>query len=64
MDLQYMVVGLRILHLVPAVLNVEVELKPQIEHAVIQNQNITESSVQDLLHSHVLVMNIHVQVYI
>ena len=63
MDLQYMVLGLRILHSVPAVLNVEVELKQQIEHATIQNQDITEVSVQGLLHTHVLVMSIHVQVY-
>ncbi len=62
MDLQYMVAGLRILNSVPAVLDVEVELKQQIEHAIIQNQDITEASVQDLLHPHVLVMAIHAQV--
>ena len=63
MNLQYMVAGLRILHSVPAVLNVEVDLKQQIEHAAIQNQDTTEVSVQGLLHTHVLVMSIHVQVY-
>ena len=62
MYLQYMVAGLRILHTVTAVLNVEVDLKQQLEHATIQNQDIMEDSVQDHLYSHVLAMNIHVQV--
>ena len=57
-----MVAGLRILHSVPAVLNVEVELKQQIEPAILQNQDTTEEIVQGLHHTHVLVMNIHVQV--
>ena len=64
MDLQYKVAGLRILNSVPVVLNVEVELKQWTERATIPNQDITEPSVQDLLHTHVLVMTIHVQVYL
>ena len=57
-----MVDGLHILHLVHVVPNVQVDLKEDIEHAIIQNQDTMESSVQALLQKHVLAMNIHVRV--
>ena len=62
MELQCMVDGLHILHLVPVVLNVLVELKQDTEHAIIQNQDTTEGSAQARLQTQVLAMNIHVQV--
>ena len=54
--------GLHILHLVHVVPNVQVELKQKLEHAIIQNQDTMEINVQGLLQTHVLAMNIHVQV--
>ena len=54
--------GLHILHSVTVVPNVQVELKQDIEHAIVQNQDIMESSVQARLQTHVLAMNIHVPV--
>ena len=63
MDLQCMVDGQHIQHLVPVVSNVLVALKKEIEHAIIQNQDTTEGSVQARLQTQVLAMNIHAQVY-
>ena len=57
-----MVGGLHILHLVHVVQNAEVELKPEIGYAMIQNQDTMENSVQVLRQTQVLAMNIHVQV--
>ena len=57
-----MVDGLHILHLVPVVQNVQVELKEELEHAIIQNQDTTEGNVQACLQTQGLAMNIHVQV--
>ena len=57
-----MVDGLHILHLVYVVQNVQVDLKREIEYAIIQNQETMENSVQALLQTHVLAMTIRVQV--
>ena len=57
-----MVDGLHILHLVHVVQNAQVELKPDIGYVIIQNQDTMENSVQALDQTHVLAMNIHVQV--
>ena len=54
--------GLHILHSVTVVPNVQVELKQDIEYAIVQNQDTMESSVQARLPTHVLAMNIHVPV--
>ena len=54
--------GLHILHSVTVVPNVQVELKQDIEYAIVQNQDTMESTVQARLQKHVLAMNIHVQV--
>ena len=54
--------GLRILHLVPAVLNVDGELKQDIGNVTIQNHNITDANAQDLLRIPVLAIPSLVQV--